>query len=313
MKKVTLSVVSPVYKAEACIEELYKRLTATLSKITSSYEIILVEDRGADQSWDIVRSIAEKDTKVRAIRLSKNFGQHKAITAGLEHAQGEYIVIMDCDLQDSPEEITNLYNKILEGHDMVMGRRVDRQDKAIKRLLSSFFYKIYSFCTEVKIDPTIANFGIYSRRVIQSFLKLKEQHRFFPITIKWVGFDCATIEVKHLSRYQGKSSYTFYKLMRHAIDNIISNSSMPLLIICNVGLLLSLLSFVYGSYLSFRWLFWSISLQGWTSIMVFLNFIGGIIILSIGLLGLYIRKIFEEVKGRPLYVIDEQINVQPHK
>ncbi|MBX9620413.1 MAG: glycosyltransferase family 2 protein [Alphaproteobacteria bacterium] len=308
LESIEISIVCPVYNAEDCIEELYQRLTLTLSKISLNYEMVFVEDRGRDNSWELIRTLALQDKKIKAIRLSKNFGQHRAITAGLAHAQGENIVVMDCDLQDTPEDIESLYKKIQEGHDMVVGRRSKRKDTFLKKTISRFFYKFYSFCVGVEMDHTIANFGIYSRKVINSFLKLKEQHRFFPISIKWCGFNCTSIDITHSKRFKGKSSYTLYKLLKCGVDNIISNSSLPLLLICETGVVLSFFSFLYGNYIILRWIFLGTLIPGWASLMVFLSFIGGIVILSIGLVGLYIRKIFEEVKERPLYIIDEAIN-----
>lgn len=308
LSEIEISVVSPVYKAEGCIQELYSQLTKILNKITSKYEIILVEDCCEDGTWKIISRISTHDKKVKAIKLSRNFGQHKAITAGLSYASGKYTVVMDCDLQDAPEEIIRFYHKIKEGHDIVVGRRQHRKDTFFKLLFSRSFYWLYSYATGTKIDGSVSNFGIYSKRVVENYLKLKEQHRFFPITVRWLGFDYTSIEVKHSGRFSGKSSYTFLKLLRHAADNIISNSGLPLLVMCNIGVWISLLSFLYGAYLFLRWIFGGGTLHGWTSLMVSLNFIGGVLILSIGVIGLYIRKIFEEVKERPLFIIDEIIN-----
>lgn len=308
-----ISVLTPVYKAESCIEELYRRLVLSLNQITSSYEIIFVEDCGGDNSWKLIREIAKNDKKVLGIKFSRNFGQHRAITAGLAYASGKYVVVMDCDLQDAPEEIDSFYTKIKEGYDIVVGRRHERKDGFFKRLFSNIFYRFYGYATGTKIDSSVANFGMYSKRVVENYLKLKEQHRFFPITVRWLGFNYTSINISHSDRFAGKSSYTFLKLLRHAADNIISNSSFPLLVLCNIGIVLSIISFIFGSYFIFRWCFWGGTHHGWTSLMVTINFLGGIIISSIGIIGLYIRKIFEEVKERPLYIIDEFLNLNDER
>jgi len=307
---IKLSVVSPVYKAEGSILELYQRLVKTLSRITPNYEIILVEDCGEDQSWHYIQDIASRDKNIKAIKLSRNFGQHHAITAGLIYAQGEYIVVMDCDLQDQPEEIEKLYKKILEGYDIVLGCRKQREDSFLRRLSSKLFYTLYSYASGISMDKDITNFGIYTKKVINNFLKFKEQHRFFPIAIKWLGFNCVKIDTKHSKRFSGKSSYTISKLFKCGFDNLISNSGKPLLIMFNFGLLMSLVFFAYGIFLIFRWFISGSSIQGWTSLIVTMNLIGGIIIMSLGIIGIYIQKMFEEIRERPLYVVDQTINIK---
>jgi dolichol-phosphate mannosyltransferase len=307
---IKISVVSPVYRAEDCISQLYQRLVKTLSYITSKYEIILVEDCGGDQSWQYIQEIASKDKHIKAIKLSRNFGQHQAITAGLQYATGDYIVVMDCDLQDQPEEIEKLYNKILEGYDIVTGYRAQRKDSFLKRLSSKLFYNLYSYASGISMDNGITNFGIYSNKVINNFLNFKEQHRFFPIAIKWLGFNSVSIDIKHSKRLSGKSSYTISKLFKCGFDNLISNSGKPLLIMFNFGLLTSFIFFSYGLILILRWFINGSSIQGWTSLIVSMNFIGGIIIMSLGIVGIYIQKMFEEIKGRPLYIIDQTINIK---
>lgn len=310
LNNIKISVVSPVYKAEECILELYQRLVKTLTHITPKYEIILVEDCGKDRSWHYIQEIASKDKQIKAIKLSRNFGQHQAITAGLRYARGDYIIVMDCDLQDQPEEIEKLYKKILEGYDIVVGCRKQRKDSFLKRLSSKLFYNLYSYASGISMDNSITNFGIYSSKVIDNFLTLREQHRFFPIAIRWLGFNYVSIDIKHSKRFSGESSYTFNKLFNCAFDNLISNSGKPLLIMFKVGLLTSFIFFSYGLILIFKWFFTGSSIRGWTSLIVFMNFIGGIIIMSLGIVGIYIQKMFEEIKGRPLYIIDQTINIK---
>jgi dolichol-phosphate mannosyltransferase len=187
-----LSVVIPVYKAEGCLGVLYERLKHSLEQITQDFEIILVEDCGGDRSWDIILELAQKDSRVRGIQFSRNFGQHYGITAGLDHCDGDWVVVMDCDLQDPPEEIPRLYEKAQEGYDVVLARRGKRQDPPLKRLTSWLFYKVFNYFTELQYDGQVGNFRIMSRLVVENFCLMREQLRFFGGLIDWMGFPIVT-------------------------------------------------------------------------------------------------------------------------
>jgi dolichol-phosphate mannosyltransferase len=300
-----ISVVIPVYRCGEVLEELYERLCKSLSKISENFEIILVDDRSPDQAWENIKSLAKRDPRVRGIRLSKNFGQHYAITAGLDEVRGKWIVVMDCDLQDRPEEIPNLYHKAMEGYDVVVGKRAKRQDRFIKRLGSQLFYMIYNYLTDSEIDKGISNFGIYSRQVIESVKSLREHARSFGLFVIWTGFDRTEINIRHDRRRSGKSSYTLSKLAELAIDSIVTHSNKPLRLTVKMGFSLSLLSLFYAAWLIIRYLFWSTPVEGWTSLIVSIYFLAGLVLGSIGMLGLYIGKIFDEVKNRPLYIVQE--------
>jgi len=307
--KIDISVVIPIYRNEPFINDLYSRLTANLSAITADFEIIFVDDGSPDNSWDIITGLAEKSPRVKGIRFSRNFGQHIAITAGVEYATGDWIVVMDGDLQDRPEEITDLYNKALEGYDVVFARRHMRKDTFSRKICSRMFYTLFDFLagTGNKTDAAIANFGIYSRKVIDSFNKMQEHSRLFPLFIRWLGFNTAYIDVEHGERSAGKSAYTFRKKLDLALDTIISMSNKPLKISVKLGLLLSLLSFLYGVFIIVKYLLWGVPVMGWTSLIVSLYFIGGTVLSTLGVLGIYIGKIFDEVKNRPLYIIAEKV------
>ncbi|NLM14553.1 MAG: glycosyltransferase [Clostridiaceae bacterium] len=210
-----ISVVTPVYLAEACLEELCRRLGAALSAITPDFEIIMVEDASPDGSWEVVQRVVAMEPRCKGIRLARNFGQHYAITAGLEHASGEWVVVMDCDLQDQPEEIGKLLQTARDGdYDVVFGRRVHRRDSRLKRLTSKTFYAVYNFFTDSQFDNTVANFSISRRPVIQEFLRMREHNRSFPLFIRWLGFAVGYVEVAHAERFAGKTSYTLRKLLR---------------------------------------------------------------------------------------------------
>ncbi|HET7616297.1 MAG TPA: glycosyltransferase family 2 protein [Bacillales bacterium] len=305
-----LSVVTPVYKGEPCLFELYERLKNTLSTLTDDFEIIFVNDASPDQSWNVICHLASIDDCVKGVDLSRNFGQHYAITAGLDYAKGLWTVVMDCDLQDQPEEIPKLYRKAQEGYDVVFGRRLERRDRFWKKWTSRLFYKIYDYFTDNKSDTTIANFSICSRKVIDGFRNLREQNRSFPLFIKWMGFRSASVNIEHSERPRGKSSYTFRKLVNLAIDGIVSQSNKPLKLSIKFGFMISFASFVYGLYLMYRYFFLFQPVPGWTSVMVSLYFIAGLVFANFGVLGLYIGKIFDEVKNRPLYIVQDTVGLE---
>jgi len=298
-----ISVVIPVYKAEKCLQVLYARLRSSLEIITEDFEIILVEDCGGDRSWDIILELAQKDSRVKGIQFSRNFGQHYGITAGLDHCNGDWVVVMDCDLQDRPEEILRLYAKAQEGYDVVVGMRKNRQDSYFKKISSKLFYMVYSYFTGSKINNRIGNFGIYSRKVIHNITKLREQNRSFGLFAIWVGFNRMEIEVEHGRRLHGKSTYNFKRLFKLAFDSIISYSNKLLFLFVNLGFIIAFLSLIAIFWLVFRNLVWGIAIIGWTSLIVSIYLTSGLLIAIIGIVGIYIGKIFNEVKGRPLYII----------
>ena len=215
-----ISIVTPVYGCATNLEKLYKRLVATLTQITESFEIIMVNDASPDNAWEIIKELAQKDSRVKGINFSRNFGQHRAITAGLDHAQGDWVVVMDCDLQDKPEEIAKLYNKVQEGYDIVFGKRIQRKDSYFKQLGSKLFYKVYDYFTESKIDNTVANFSIISSKVVKKLKTLQEQNRSYPLFVNWVGFKRTNINIEHAKREEGKSSYTLKKLIDLSIFHL---------------------------------------------------------------------------------------------
>lgn len=306
---IDISVVIPIYMNEQFIKELYSRLVLTLKKISDNFEIIFVDDGSPDSSWTLIKDLTDKEKRVVGIKFSRNFGQHKAITAGLDKSKGEWVVVMDGDLQDIPEEIIKLYNKATkEGFDVVFARRYHRRDKFTKKLSSKIFYKILGSLIDENIDSSVANFGIYSRKVIENFTKMREHSRLFPLFIKWLGFDICYIDVKHKERNSGKTAYTFSKRIKLAMDTIVSMSNKPLKISIKLGFFLSISSFLFGMILIIKYIIWGIPVQGWTSLMVSIYFLGGLLLSIGGILGVYIGKIFDEVKNRPIYIIDEIIN-----
>jgi dolichol-phosphate mannosyltransferase len=314
MKKPHISVVSPVYGCVQALPELCARLHAELSKITNNYEIILVNDASPDASWDVICQYAEIDKRIKGINLSRNFGQHYAVTAGLDFAFGDWVVVMDCDLQDNPEEIVRLYEKANTGYDIVFACKSKRQDSWTKRNLSRLFFYIYQYLSERKVNARMGNFGIYSQKVIASIRLLKEQNRSFGLFALWVGYRRAEIDVIHSARFYGQTGYTFTKAISLAIDSILADSDKLLRLTIKFGFVVSFISMISALYIIFRYFMYAKSVEGWTSLFVSLYFATGLIIGTIGIVGLYVGKIFDEVKRRPLYIIDEltfDINTTP--
>ena len=301
-----ISVVIPVYKAEGCLQELYRRLVAALDPISKDFEIIMVEDCGGDRSWQIIKGLAAQDRRVKGIKFARNFGQHYGITAGLDQAQGRWVVVMDCDLQDRPEEIPRLYHKAQEGFDVVLALRATRKDPFLKKISSQIFYKLFRYLSELDYDGDAGNFRIVSSRVVATFREMRENLRLFGGLVTWMGYPTASIAIEHGERYSGQSSYTYSKLLRLAVDTIIAYSDKPLRITVKFGLLISLSAFVFGVYFLGRTLMYGQSIAGWTSLIVSLYFLSGIVISILGIMGIYLGKVFDEVKRRPLYVVAER-------
>ncbi len=301
-----LSVVIPVYKAENCLDELYARLKAAIEPISPDFEIILVEDCGGDRSWDTIAALAKRDPRVRGIQFSRNFGQHYGITAGLDHATGDWVVVMDCDLQDRPEEIPRLYARAQEGFEIVLARRGKREDPPGKRLMSWAFYKLFSYLADMEYDGQVGNFRIVSRKVVENFRQMREQLRFFGGLVSWMGFPSTSIDVQHAERFEGGSTYTFAKLWKLASETIIAYSDKPLRLSIRFGFLISSLSFFYGMYIIYHALRYGSPITGWSSLIVSLYFLGGIVISILGVIGIYLGKAFDEAKRRPLYIINHK-------
>jgi dolichol-phosphate mannosyltransferase len=303
-----ISIVSPVYRAEGILDKLVAEIISTMTELNQPFEIILVDDRSPDQGWNTMQQLAAKDTRIKCVRLSRNFGQHPAIIAGLSVAQGEYVVVMDCDLQDQPKEIKKLLAKAHEGFDVVLAQRFNRQDGFFKKLSSKLFSAVYSYLTDTKFDNSVANFGVYARPVIKQVLAMNDYIKSFPLFIQWVGFNKAYVEVEHAERDSGKSSYTWSKLVSLAFNTIISFSNKPLKLFVKAGLIISSLSFLLGIITIYRYLTGAITVLGYSSLIVSIWFLSGVLMTIIGVVGIYIGKIFDQSKNRPPFIIDQIIN-----
>jgi dolichol-phosphate mannosyltransferase len=307
-RQTLISIVTPVYRASDCVEELYRRLVASLEAICDKFEIVMVDDASPDDSWSKIAALAARDPRVKAVKLSRNFGQHYAITAGLDDAQGDWVVVMDCDLQDQPEEIAKLYRKAQGGYDIVFARRCERKDTFFKKLNSRLFTVLYNYLGDIQVDNSVANFSISSRQAINYVRQFRERNRSFPIFLSSVGFQRAYVDVQHAPRFAGRSSYSFSKLLDLAVQCIVSQSNKPLRLSIRYGFAMAALSVLCGCWLILRYFIYSVGVPGWTSIMVLMTFLFGILFANIGILGLYLGKVFDEVKGRPLYVVAQRLN-----
>lgn len=305
-----LSVISPVYKARGCIVPLYERLTQVLNTMeaVSDYEIILVEDCGDDGSWEIIEDLAHKDRRIIAVQLSRNFGQHHCITAGLDLSTGDWMVVMDCDLQDRPEDIPAMLDKADEGFDVVCARKEKRKHSLWRNISSKIFHFLFEWLSGVSYEPRIGNFRIINRNVTDAYRSMRENFRSFASQIEWLGFSTGYIDVQHAKRPAGKSSYTTSKLLSLAVEAIISYSNKPLKFSIWLGFILFIISLCYSIYLILRKIIWSIPVEGWASLMVSIWILGGLIIANLGILGIYVGKIYDETKQRPIYAIAKKIN-----
>jgi dolichol-phosphate mannosyltransferase len=303
--KPVISFVSPVYKAGKMLEKLVDEIQHVMAEINQSYEIILVDDRSPDDSWEVMKQLTSKYPEVQSVRLSRNFGQHPAIMAGLSFAKGEWIVVLDCDLQDQPKEVLKLYNKAKEGFDIVLAKRKNRQDGFLKKFSSFVFSKIYGFFTDTKYDNEVANFGVYNHKAIKAILEISDSIQFFPLFVKFVGFRSTSVIVEHAKREEGNSSYSYSKLISLAFNSIISFSNKPLKLFVKFGLIISVISFLTGLYNIYLAITNQITVLGYSSIMVSIWFLSGIIITTIGVTGIYVGKIFDQTKNRPTFIIDE--------
>ena len=302
-----ISVVIPVYGCRDALPELHRRLTESVTKITTDYEIILVNDNCPQNSWEVIEELCSKDKHVKGIELSRNFGQMKAILAGLDNVSGDWVVVMDCDLQDRPEEIIRLYEKAQEGYDVVFARRAHRQDNPIKIFLANQFYKVYRYAVDGEYDGAICNFSIVKKEVIEKYCEMREQHRAYVMYIRWLGFRQAVIDVEHNERFAGESGYSLKKRLNMAIELLTSQSDKVLRLFIRLGFALSFISFLVIIGLVIYHFVADVAI-GWTSLIATIVLMGGLIISVIGVVGIYVGNIFIETKNRPLYAIRQILN-----
>ena len=306
-----ISVIIPIFNEEETLPELHRRLKPALHALVhDSYEIIFVDDGSKDGSWKIIEVLNRNDNHVKAVKFSRNFGHHIAITAGLDHALGDAIVLMDGDLQDQPEEISKLYTHYLKGFDVVFGIRQERRHSLLKimtsRLFIYFINKVIG--TEVPINSHI--FRIMSRRVVDNLNKLRERDRFITGLVSYMGFKQVGIEIIHGARYAGNTKYSWFKLFKLALNAVTSFSYKPLQVATTLGIFVSGCSFLGILYLIAVKIVFNQAPSGWTSVAILILFMGGIQMLLLGILGEYVGRNYSESQRRPLYIIDNMVGIK---
>jgi glycosyltransferase involved in cell wall biosynthesis len=299
-----ISIVSPVYQAEGIVPELVKRITEVCRKHNYDFEIILVDDYSRDNSWQTIKSLAIDYPELRGYKLSKNFGQHYAITAGIAQSTGDLIVVMDCDLQDNPEYIPELISKANEGYHVVCTIKKQKRYSLYRRIASDLFFKIINNLSDIKLENGLGTMTLLKRQVADEYLKIQDYHRHSSMIFSWLGFKRGYVEIEHDARYSGKSSYNLKKLIRHAVNGVISQSDKLLRWSITLGLIMFIASLMGVIFIVVKSFFHQFEV-GWPSLVVLILFTTGILLLMLGILGLYIGKIFEQVKQRPLFIIEE--------
>ena len=303
-----ISIVSPIMNEEKGVTSLVEQIIRNIPNEKYSYEVILVDDGSSDDSWNIILEICRLNQNVKAIKLSRNFGQHYAITAGIEYCSGELIIVMDGDLQDNPEFIPQLINEIEKGYEVVFVKRMKRNENLIYLLLQKSFYKLLKLLSGLDLDHRIANYSIITRKVALNFLKFTEQNRFYFTTIKWLGFKESQINAPQSKRLYGSTSYSFRKRVNLAMDILTSFSNRPLYLSIFVGVFFSIAAITSSLYIIYKKYFFGFDILGWASLMTLITFSSGLILIILGVIGLYIGKIFAQTKSRPLFIIDKKEN-----
>jgi glycosyltransferase involved in cell wall biosynthesis len=311
MKRCELSVVVPVYGCANCIAALYQRLCSTLGDAWE-WEVVFVDDRSPDGAWELLADLAHRDERVRALRLSRNFGQHAAITAGLAEARGRWVAVMDCDLQDPPEELPRLLALAREGHDVVLTRRDQRRQAWHRRVGARLYFRIRNVLLGQTMDTEYSTLSVISREVVDAFLSLGDRDRQYMLILHWLGFSRVVVSLAHSERHEGRSAYTLGKLVQVALDGMFFQTTRLLRWIVYVGFAVALAGMVLAVVFVALY-FTSSALPGFTSLAVLILLVGGFIIVSTGITGLYVGKIFEQVKGRPLYVVDRRVSADEER
>lgn len=305
-----ISVVIPVYGCPQAVKPLCERLVITLEKLTNNYEIILVNDGCPKNSWANIVDVCKDNKKIVGINLSRNFGQVHATNAGLNMSTGEYVVVMDCDLQDPPEAIETIYKEIIQGYDIVFVKRSDRKDNPLTLFLSKMFYKVYNHFVDGYYDGDIGNYCIVKRKIVDEYNAIKDQNKSFTTVLSWMGYKTTLIEINGEERFEGKSSYNLSKKINLAIDMITSQSNKPLKLMVKLGVSIAVLSFIFIIYRVILFFMYHDTPEGWTTMVAAVFLMGGITLVCLGVVGIYIGNIFNQTKNNPEYLISEVLNVE---
>lgn len=298
-----ISIILPVYNEEENIQPIYERVTAVLQKLTKAYEIIFVNDGSRDRTAELLITLQKKDTYVRVLTFTRNFGHQAAVTAGLDHCTGDYVAILDADLQDPPEVLPEFLKKLEDGYDVVYAIRTSRKENFFKRVAYSGFYRLLKAVSNIDIPLDSGDFCVMTRRVVLTMRKLPERNRFVRGIRSWVGFKQTGLAYERAERHAGNSKYTFRKLLQLATDGILSFSYIPLRLMTFGGLFAFFMSIVGVFVALYLRLFTHTFVPGFATTVVLLMFSGGLIMLGLGIIGEYIARIYDEVKQRPPYVL----------
>jgi dolichol-phosphate mannosyltransferase len=307
-----LSVVVPVYGCERALAELHRRLLATLEPLVPSFELVFIEDGGGDRSWDVLLELAAADPHVKAVRLSRNFGQHAAITAGLAEARGTRVVVMDCDLQEPPEDIPRLWEQAEQGFDVVLSRRRQRQQSWNRRLTARLYFAFLSFVSGRRVEPGYGTLSLLTRKVVAEFLRFKDRDRHYMFILQWLGFRTAAIEYDPRERPGGGSSYTLRALLRLAVSGVFARTTIFLRWIVYAGFVVFASGLGVAALYLYRYFKYATVPAGFTALALLIVVMGGFGILTTGVSALYVGKIFEQVKERPLFVVDQRVQQGLH-
>lgn len=304
------SIIIPIYNEEQTLRVLHDRLVEALRPLGEDYEVILVDDGSKDGSYELMKSIHAHDARFKVLRLSRNFGHQIAISAGLDFASGDAVILMDGDLQDPPELLPHMITKWREGYHVVYTVKTSRKEHRLKRFAFKTFYRVLHALSSVQIPMDAGNFSLMDRRVVEILRRIPERHRYISGLRAWIGFRQIGIEYDRGPRYAGKPQMSFGKLVQLALDGIFSFSNAPLRVASYVGFLSALVAFGGGLYVIYEKLFTDKAILGWASTISAIAFLGGLILMTLGIIGEYIGRIYDEVKQRPLYIVSEGIGFE---
>ncbi|WP_159699085.1 glycosyltransferase family 2 protein [Massilia sp. 9I] len=305
----TVSVVAPAYNEQEVLGEFYRRVAAVLSGLGCEYEIVLVNDGSRDQTLALMHALHAQDPRVTVVDLSRNFGKEIALSAGLDHTKGEVVVVLDSDLQDPPELIPQMLDLWRQGYDVIYGTRTVRDGETwFKKTTANYFYRLIKKVSRVDIPKDTGDFRLMSRRAVASLSRLREEHRFMKGLFAWIGFPSKALPYRRDPRAAGETKWNYWKLWNFAIEGITSFTVAPLKISTYLGLLVAVLSLIYAAFVIWKALIYSDPVRGYPSLMAVILFLGGVQLISVGLLGEYVGRIFNEVKRRPLYLVNRRLD-----
>lgn len=305
-KQKILSVVAPAYNESDSLNEFYTRLLGSTQDLELSLEIVYVNDGSTDNTLEIMKTQHSNDSRISIVNLSRNFGKEIALTAGLDHALGDAIVVIDTDLQDPPELIPDLVLKWLAGNDVVNARRIKRKGESwLKKLTSFIYYRFLYQLSDIKIPKDTGDFRLLSRAALDALLKLREKHRYMKGLFAWVGFTQAEITYERDERYAGKTKWSFWNLVNLAFEGLTSFSVLPLRLASMMGFLSAFIALIFGITIIFKKFLYGDPVAGYPSLVVLITFIGGMQLLALGVIGEYLGRVFNETKNRPLYIVKD--------